>query len=91
MNLLDSLMDFSCKRFARHVAVGVEVSAATGLYQRAQFWIHCMICPFCRRYWEEIKALGDLQRMSSELAKHPVIQLSELKSRLKQNIQRKFA
>ena len=85
MNLIDSLMDFSCKRFARHIALGVEPLGG-GPYRRLQFWIHWVICPFCKRYWKEIKAIGGLQRAHSALQHHPTLRLTAFKDRLKKNL-----
>jgi hypothetical protein len=85
MNLLDSLMDFSCKRFARHVATGVEPLGG-GLYAKLQFWIHWAICPFCRRYWKELNEIAEIQRMHSEVRNHPAVRLTNIKQRFKEKL-----
>jgi hypothetical protein len=85
MNLLESLIDFSCKRFARHVATGVEPLGG-GHYARFQFWIHWAICPFCRRYWKELNAIGEIQRKHSDLRNHSAVRMSDVKQRLKEKL-----
>jgi hypothetical protein len=85
MILVDSLMDLSCRRFARHVAMEVEPLGG-GFYRRLQFWVHWAICPFCRRYWKELKAIGDLQRASSAVHFHPVVRMADIKDRLKKKL-----
>lgn len=82
MTLVDSVMGCTCKRFARHVAMGVK-PPGEGLYTRFQFWLHWAICPFCRRYWEEVKAIGQIQKAQSALSRHPAVRISEVKQRLK--------
>ena len=77
--------NMSCKRFARHVATGVEPLDG-GFYRRFLFWLHWAICPFCRRYWEEISAIGQIQRARSALSKHPAVLISEVKARLKERL-----
>jgi len=59
--LYEHLTAFTCKQFSHHVASGV-LPLEGGLYRRFQFWVHWVICPFCRRYWKEISALGETQR-----------------------------
>ncbi len=87
---IDSLlMKVSCRMFAQHISS--EMPLPQGLSARLFFWVHWAVCPFCRRYWAEIKALGDLQRATSRLANHPIVKLPELKSRLKDNFRRKKA
>ena len=90
MSLLDSLMGFTCQRFARHVANGEEPLGG-GLYPRLQFWIHWMICPFCRRYWKEIKEIGRVHRTMNALALHPAIKMPQLKRRLFEQIIKRYS
>ena len=85
---LDWLDRLSCKRFARHVSSGIEPLPG-GLYKRFHFWLHWFICPFCRRYWEEIKAMGLLQRTNSAMSYHPAVKIPEVKRRLKEKLLKK--
>jgi hypothetical protein len=85
MTLIDSLMDFSCKRFARHVASGVDPLGG-GPYRRLQFYIHWLICPFCKRYWKEIKEIGNIQRVNSAAPYQPTVRMADVKDRLKQKL-----
>lgn len=80
----------SCKRFAHHVAAG-ERPLEGGLYRKMHFWLHWAVCPFCRRYWKEIQALGEVQRANSVIAKHPAVKLPEVKARLKERLMRKLS
>jgi len=90
LNWLDKiLMKVSCRKFARHISS--EGPLPGGPSDRLFFWIHWAVCPFCRRYWEEIKALGELQRAGSRLAKHPLVELPKLKNRLKENLRKRIA
>jgi hypothetical protein len=82
-------MKVSCRMFARHISSGSPLPG--GSSDRFFFWIHWAVCPFCRRYWAEIKAIGELQRAHSQLANHPVVKLPEIKNRLKENLRRKIA
>jgi hypothetical protein len=79
----------TCKSFARQVA-GSE-GPSGGLAERFHFWLHWFICPFCRRYWEELAALGEVQRARVSLSSHPAIRIPEIKTRLKENLRRKWA
>src|SRR5689334_6074967 len=85
MTLVDSLTSFTCKRFSRHVAAEVQPLGG-GFYNKVLFWIHWAICPFCRRYWEEIKAMGQVQKVNSALAKPPAVRIAEVKQRLKEKL-----
>ncbi len=85
MTLVDSLTSFTCKRFSRHVAMGVQPLEG-GLYGKVQFWIHWAICPFCRRYWNEMNAIGDLHRAHNDLSKRAAVRMLDIKSRLKKNL-----
>jgi hypothetical protein len=77
--------NMSCKRFARHVSSLVEPLEG-GLYSRFHFWLHWTICPFCRRYWEELKAIGQIQKANSALSRHPAVKIPEVKQRLKEKL-----
>ena len=77
--------NMSCKRFARHIASGVEPLAG-GLYSRFHFWLHWAVCPFCRRYWDEIRAIGHVQKKNSALANHPAVKIPDVKRRLKEKL-----
>lgn len=90
MSLLDSLMGMTCRRFARHVANGEE-SLGGGPYRRLQFWIHWTICPFCKRYWKEIREINRLHRSMSALANHPAVQLPLLKRRLTEGLLKRYS
>jgi hypothetical protein len=77
--------NMSCRRFARHVSA--ETEPLGGPYRWFHFWLHWAVCPFCRRYWEEIRALGAAQRA---LPRHPASQLRDIKSRLVEKLKRRF-
>jgi len=83
--LADSM---SCKRFARQVASGVE-SLPGGFRARFDFWIHWIICPYCRKYWEEMKTLGEVHRAAAALQNHPAVKISDIKKRLKEKLVRR--
>src|SRR5712692_10566656 len=85
MTLVDSLMSFTCKRFSRRVATGIQPQEG-GLYGKAQFWIHWAICPFCRRYWKEMDAIARLQKSESALKSLPADRMTDVKARLKKNL-----
>lgn len=84
-NVLDRLDRLSCKRFARQVSSLAEPRGG-GLYSRFHFWLHWAICPFCRRYWDEIRAIGQVHKANSAMSRHPAIKLAEVKQRLKNNL-----
>jgi hypothetical protein len=81
--------NMSCRRFARHVAKGEEPSG--GPYPRFHFYLHWAVCPFCRRYWREIKQIGAAQRVLSQLSSHPAVKLLLVKQRLSDKLKRKYA
>jgi len=88
MILVDSLTSFTCKRFSRHVAMEVQPLDG-GFYNKLLFWVHWAICPFCKRYWEEMKAIGEIQKANSAFAHHPAVKISEVKQRLKEKLLKK--
>lgn len=77
----------SCKRFARHVA-GEADPSVEGLQGRVLFWLHWAVCPFCRRYWKEIREMGKIQRAWSSLENHPAVKIGEMKRRLKEKLRK---
>ncbi len=80
--------NMSCKTFARHVANGEQVLEG-GVYKRFHFWLHWLVCPFCRRYWAEVKELGTLHKAQSTLAKHPAVKIPEVKARIREKLMRR--
>jgi len=78
-NAIDGWMSrqMSCRRFARHVG-GVEPLDA---YRRFHFFLHWAVCPFCRRYWRELREITSLQR-----AGVPPEKVESLKRRLKDSL-----
>jgi hypothetical protein len=88
---IDWLTDqMSCKQFARHVASEVDPLPG-GWTNRFHFWRHWAICPFCRRYWEEVKAIGEVQRHAAALRHHPAVRIPEIQNRIKANLRSRFA
>lgn len=88
--LVDWLMEnMSCKRFTRHVAS--EQPLEGGVYRRIHFWVHWAICPFCRRYWAEIRALGELHRKNARLDRHPALKLPEIKNRIRSRLKERLS
>ena len=83
-------MGMTCQRFARHVANGEELLAG-GPYRRLQFWFHWMVCPFCKRYWKEIREINRLHRSMSALAHHPAVRLPFLKRRLTEGLLKRYS
>jgi hypothetical protein len=81
--------NMSCRRFAKHVANGEEL--LQGPYRRFHFYLHWAVCPFCRRYWNEIKRIGAAQKALSDLTHHPAVKLIQIKSRLQEKLNRKYA
>lgn len=84
------MKNMSCKTFARHIADG-EQPLEGGFYKRFHFWLHWLVCPFCRRYWEEIKALGDLARGKTIVSKHPAVKIPEIKNRIRENLRKRYS
>ena len=81
--------NMSCQRFARHVAMGTEPLGG-GPYRRFHFWLHYAICPFCRRYWKEIKQIGAAQKAMSDLSHHPAVKIIQIKSRLQNKLKQHY-
>lgn len=80
-------MDISCRQFALRVSNG-ELPLAG---QRVPFWLHWVICPFCRRYWKEMRAIGRTHRANAALSRHPVIVMAQVKARLKDRLAGRFS
>jgi hypothetical protein len=78
----------NCKQFARQVATATVPLSKTS--DPLGFWAHYVICPFCRRYWREIRALGEIQKANAALPRHPAVQLHAVKDRLRQELRRRF-
>jgi hypothetical protein len=88
MILVDSLMSFTCRRFSRHVATGIEPLSG-GVYDKVQFWAHWAICPFCRRYWKEMEAISLVHISNTAKQVLPPARSADLKARLKKNLRGK--
>lgn len=75
----------SCRRFARSVSGGSFAMGGPS-YGRLYFWMHWMMCPFCRRFWREILVLGRIQRARVRQADPERARVAAVKARLKQRM-----
>lgn len=56
---------------------------------RIYFWIHWVVCPFCRRYWKEIREIGRIHR--SLMSRHPAARIPIFKQHMKEALQRRYS
>lgn len=84
------MTNMSCKRFAQFVANG-EIPLGGGPYRQFHFWLHWAICPFCRQYWREIKAISVSARSPRALKKLSAVKIAEIKKRLRGKLIQKNA
>ena len=88
MRWLDALqMRVSCRKFAMHVSS--EDPIPGGFSMRIYFWIHWMVCPFCRRYWKEIREIGRIHK--TLMARHPAVRIPQFKQQLKDALLRRYS
>ncbi len=79
--------ELTCKQFARHIAGAEPLDPS--ITSRYPFWLHWFICPFCRRYWREIREIGRIQRKQMALSRWTDRRLSDFKKQLKQKLTKK--
>lgn len=78
----------TCRQFARQAAAGFTLERS--LYRRFHFRLHWLVCPFCRRYEKEIRAMGREARRLARLDRHLSVHLQEAKSRLKNRLRQRL-
>jgi len=61
-----------------------------GPYRHFHFWLHWAICPFCRRYWKELKQIGAAHKAMNDLSRHPVVKVAQVKNRLQVKLKQKY-
>lgn len=77
-------MTITCRQFARSVAGGTPGGSETSP-RRFFYWWHWLICPFCRRYWTELRMIRDEARKRSAAMN---VDMEKIKDRLKERLRR---
>jgi hypothetical protein len=78
--------DIDCRRFARQVATH-GTPQAEGPLATFHYYMHWMLCAFCRQYWRDMKNIGEAHR--SKITEHP-LDLPTIQGRLRHHLKTRF-
>ena len=77
------MLTVKCQSFARFVA-GAE-PPETGPFRWFRFWLHWIVCPFCKSYWRELRMTrNEARKLKSVLMSS--VDLPNVKARLRKNL-----
>jgi hypothetical protein len=77
------MMKVQCQNFARFIA-GAE-PPESGPFRWFRFWLHWIVCPFCKSYWRELRMIrSEARKMKAVLMQS--VNLADVKSRLRKNL-----